>query len=144
MDFSTFREIHSQLRSAHGQVSMRLAVALFLDSSVKSAVQSALDADGARIQRLADTGELGMGVINGTLSAEKWKAIAKTTHEDIAAQGQVVGQSIPSLSRFWDEVITPTSTTIAEGVERAGELAFPTLTLAVIGLVSLAIIRWKS
>lgn len=121
-------ETLSALRGHYWRAQAKLTVAaVALPSSVADAIRGALRADGVRLDRLDPGGDLG-GASDST-----WFGIARITWEDIAAQMAIMGEAIPSWSRFVDEVITPTVGTVVEGTK----VAVPSVLL-VVGLVAAA------
>jgi hypothetical protein len=101
----------------------------------------ALDFDGDKIDRLDEDGDLGRAATAGTLSHARWMGIAQLAWDDIAAQMTILGDAMPSFSRVYGEVLVPTGTTVAAGVESASEAALPVLALVVAGLIAYAVIR---
>ncbi len=133
----------SQLRGHILSAKTSLAIRYFLlNSAVYSAVSGALDSDSRKADRLAPDGDLGKAVLSGALSHEKWAGIARTTWEDVEAQTKIVGGAMPSFSRVWEEIVTPTGATIVNVAEdiKEGTTSYLPYLLALAGLIAVAVI----
>lgn len=120
----------------------KLAVGGWLSpTSSASAIGGALAFDQKQVDRLSPSGDLGRAVVAGTLTHSRWVSIAKLTWDDVAAQMKYLGAAMPTWSRVWDEVVTPTASDVAT---KAGAVADATpyvLVLAVVAVVAIAVLR---
>lgn len=135
-------EIWGSLKAKHALATVEAAIeSNFTEASTSAAVRRALLDDGARLDRLDTDGDLGKAVVAGTLTHEKWVNIARLTWDDVAAQLRVMGESMPSWDRLWNEVVLPTAREVKKAAEDAAAATPYVLVLAVLALVAIAILK---
>lgn len=132
-------ELTDELRAAHLKATVLLAVgAWLLDDGVAGGARTSLSAAGARLASLSVDGVAGRRVLSGEKSIDWWRPQALEVRAAISSTMDAVGGSMPSPSRLWDEVVTPTAAGVVAGVKSSAssfaELV-PWISAAAIALV---------
>lgn len=94
----------------------------------------------ANIRKLSADGELGRGVIQGTVTPARWVAVANQVGNTIKTAMQSISES-DLYTRAWVEVVVPTAREAKEVAAKALDTGTNLLTLVVIGLALIVVLR---
>lgn len=110
--------IVSDLRVAHLKATALLELKAFvLDAGAAGGARTSLRAAGTRMASLSPDGAAGQRVLTGERPLTWWRPQAQEVWSAIAWTMQQVDGAMPTPSRFWDEVVTPSASTLAAGVK---------------------------
>ena len=122
---SDFWNVVNDLRSLSFKVHMAIGTGAFWDSLAPGVDSSARDAQAnavglidTQINRLAQDGDLGLGLQDGSFAPERWIAVANVEGQalnDIMKQSQTF-----ALSDFWQDVVVKSASDTGKAAVAAG------------------------
>lgn len=112
----------------------------FLTAAQRNGATSVLNSAAGWIGRLGPTGDLGLGVINGTFETSRWVAIANAQGAQIQNAWEAASPS-NTFSDFWTVVVVPTAQQTADVAQKAAEQTTPVLNRLIVLAVLYVVIK---
>ena len=135
-DWNKLAPEHSRLVAFWGEARAAYTVTPIPDAAAREAYDNWLKALSRSISRLSKDGELGAGVIAGTVTPEKWASVANVTGNELVKLMSGLDED-NGITRLWKEVVVPTG----ESAAAAARFGFPLAVALVWGLVALYVVR---
>lgn len=138
-DFAALAPDYARLIGYRLQALAAVALAPVAEEA-RSGLRSNLSAVQYWLDRLGPTGELGAGVIAGTVEAWRWVRVAN--QQGVAIES-VLRQCAEenAFTRAWSEIVEPTAAGVADTATAAAGAIRPTVSLLVVGAVAYAVVQ---